>query len=472
MRRIGVVAALSLGLGFGGLACAHRVPTLSTLIPEDVAQEWVPPLPTPHFEAPRFTSAALIAHRRDADLRAHAFVQTHMHGAPLPGDGRIHPPSIFDPSQTALRPLYTALSRLERGEETRPVRIAVYGSSSVAIDRYTAYLRGYLQQRFGDGGAGFVATVPLWRWHRHNEIQLREHGQWLIEHAQRKRGKLDGLYGLLGASAHTTRRASTEIEPRSDAFTDISKKTNVELAYLKQPDGGTFDVYRGSHRVARLQTNAHEVSLGVTKLPTPTDESPWPLTIRTRGDGEVRLFGMTVERAEPGVVVDSLGIAGTRAANMLSWAPSIWEPSLQRRNYDMVILAYGANEAVDEDEPMTEYQANLRSVILNIRSTTPDAGCLMVGPVDFRQQTAEGRWVERPRINAIIRAQRAVAVETQCGFWDARAWMGEPEGMNRWVEESPALAKTDHLHLTTRGYLYLGRDLTDAIMSTYDTTNR
>ena len=70
-----------------------------------------------------------------------------------------------------------------------------------------------------------------------------------------------------------------------------------------------------------------------------------------------------MEREQPGVVVDTLGIAGTRAANMLDWNRDIWADNVRRRDPDLYILAYGTNEATDDNTSMFAYRAELREVL-------------------------------------------------------------------------------------------------------------
>ena len=88
------------------------------------------------------------------------------------------------------------------------------------------------------------------------------------------------------------------------------------------------------------------------------------------------------------------------------------------------------------------------------------------------KKSDEPNWIERPRMDPIVTAQREVAAEHGCGFWDTRALMGGKGKMIDWVAADPPLAKGDHLHLTPLGYLYLGRTLTDALMADYDATAR
>jgi len=345
------------------------------------------------------------------------------------------------------------------------VRIAFYGASSVAADRYTGYLRHYLQARFGDGGPGFVAVVPLWRWHRHGAVRVTATKHWRVEHAQRKTGKLDGRYGLLGASVHSgNKRAKTTVAARKGA----TPVDSVELWYLAQPDGGTAAVSVNGQSMT-LDTGSPEFSPAYLAAEG-FAPGPVALTIKPTGDGEVRLFGAVLERAGPGVVVDALGIGGTRAANMVLWDPPVWRDNLQRRDPALWVLAYGANESVDEDEPIATYRANLEDVMARLAAAAPEASCLLVGPVDFQREVTEPApaWVERERCTDIIQVQREVAAAAGCGFFDAKAMMGGDGSMDAWSTAEPPLAKADHLHYTPLGYTHLGRVLTDAIMADFD----
>lgn len=391
---------------------------------------------------------------------AHDAVQTAMWDGPLPDSELVHFTPVARGTQAAF---HAALRALAAGERDR-VRVVFYGASSVAGDRYTAYLRRYLQHRFGDGGMGFAAVVPLWRWHRHDVVRLEANTkQWRIEHAQRKTGKLDGRYGLLGASAHATSKwARTKLWGKRDA----AEVHRAELWFLAQPGGGT----------AKLTWLGHEQTLD-TKAEAPraaylevraAKPMPPALELAVAGDGEVRVFGAVFERDDPGVVVDELGIGGTRAANHVLWDEPIWREQIQRRAPDLWILAYGANEAVDEDEPIEVYRESLEAVMERFARAVPDASCLLLGPVDFRMEDEQGEWVERPRCTEILEIQREVAAAHGCAFFDLKAMMGGADSMNAWVEADEPLAKPDHLHLTPLGYMQVGRTLTDAIMADYD----
>jgi len=460
----------------GALACQRDpVPNLAIPIPELNTPQPAPSVsqPSPNRPTRTFESKTRRVDPVSAQT-AHALIQGRMFGGPLPETPLVHFTPIEDPSGEALRPFYDALDEIlsnRNGTVTdaqpRKVRIAFYGSSSVAADRYTGYLRGYLQHRFGDGGVGFVSLVPLSAWHRHTELALSASKQWVVEHTlPNKRTQLDGRYGLLGASARSSRRSTyTQLLPTRGANTDPSNSDTIELHYLRQPRGGHFDLLGPQGTPYAIDTRADSFGLGLFEAPDP--HRLFPMTVRVHGDGEVRLFGAVLERNSHGVVLDELGVGGSRAADLLTWTEDLWLGPLERRNPALFVLAYGANEAMDVDEPIEVYRDNLLAVLDKFERATPTAACVLVGPADFRLEQ-DRMWVSRPRIDAIIKVQRSVAFARGCGFFDTRAFAGGDGSMNAWVTADPPLAKVDHLHLTTLGYLYMGRTFADALMAGYD----
>jgi len=383
---------------------------------------------------------------------------------------------------------HEALRTLKRGEDADgKVRVVVYGASHTAADIYPSYLRAYLQQRFGDGGAGFVPLVRPSKFYRPLGLTLEASRGWKVDHAQ-KGERDDGLFGLFGASATSSKKRdfgrviplpgpsglkSAAVEEKDEGKGASEHKTRYELYFLVQPGGGKFKLSVDGKVVATISTKA-----GKGKPPSPgyhtltRDGGPQTIEVQPVGDGEVRLFGMTMESDRPGVVVDNLGIGGTRAANHLKWDEHVWADNLKHRAPDLVVLAYGTNESVDEDQPMSVYRDHLGEVLTRLRRTAPEASCLLVGPGDYPTKIADGTFGPRPRIVAIVATQREVAAEHGCAFWDMMQFMGGEQSMVTWAAAQPAMAQSDHLHLTRRGYARMGMALTDALMFDYDAAAR
>ncbi|TPV93864.1 MAG: hypothetical protein B7733_18310 [Myxococcales bacterium FL481] len=370
----------------------------------------------------------------------------------------------------ALDGFYRRLRALAAGR-ARPgdkVRVLVYGASHTQADIYTSYLRYYLQQRFGNGGRGFVSLAKANRWHRPPNLRIDNADGVVVLHAQRRSAPDIGAYGLMGLRAEVSgRRDWLRIEPR-DA-TDISDHGSMyELHYLVQPEGGKLALHVDG--AARGVVETHGEQQRAAFYSVALEPGPHAIEVRPKGRGSAVVYGVTIENDRAGVVVDTLGISGTRASNMLRWDESAWAESISHRDPALFVLAYGTNEATDRDQPIDAYEAQLRRVLQRFQTAVPDASCLLVGPGDFPRKAGEKEWVERPRVQQIIEVQRNLAEELGCGFWDALAFMGGVGSMHLWATSKPQMAAGDHIHFTRRGYVRMGMALTDALMVDYDLT--
>ncbi len=387
--------------------------------------------------------------------------------APLRENGNALGRFVPIENEGALSAFHEALQRYQRQAPGAPekLRIAAFGASHTQGDFYTGYLRYYLQQRFGNGGQGFVQMAQINQWYRLLDTRVESEG-FQIQHAQRtKTPPLHGRFGLAGAAAVGRFPSSfARIKPLHWQDPDRLAQ-HYDLFYGIEPDAGTFELRLNGGPVARIATAAERPRSGFYSFNT---ELGWhTLEARPLGDGPVRLFGVAVERPGRGVVVDTLGISGTRASNQLTWDLDLLREQLERRNPKLVMLAYGTNESTDLGQTITTYETQLKDVLVRLQAITQGASCLLIGPGDFPRRKGSN-WRPRPRLLQIIEVQRAMAYKLGCGFWDAYAFMGGEGSMDRWVRALPAMGAPDHTHLTPRGYVRMGMALGDALMRRFD----
>jgi len=383
----------------------------------------------------------------------------HVNGNAL---GTYQPLTVANTDARPLARFYAALHNLEAGQDDDgKVRVLMYGASHTDADIYPHYVRAYLRERFGDGGHGFVHIAKPWRWYGHVEMLTEGFKHWRTEHAQRRKAREDGFYGLIGASLSAT---------KSKAFGRVSHRdgsvgSNYELYFLKQPKGGSFKVLVDGAQHAKVSTKADAFEPGYFTIDLP--EASHSIEVQPIGNGEVRFFGMSVERDTPGIVVDTLGIGGTRASNMLKWSPEVWYDNIRHRDPDLITLAYGTNEA-NSGISEAHYRERLTEVLRRLKEAAPQADCLLMGPGDFPKKGEDGMYGPRESTSYILRAQREIALENGCAFWDLREFMGGELSMNDWVDATPPMAKGDHIHFTRRGYVRVGMGLVDAMMAGFD----
>jgi len=375
-------------------------------------------------------------------------------GAPPPVDivSKHEPPPVIGAldQPAALRPLYEALQKLEDGTATDDVRVVHYGDSHTAADLETATIRRGLQARFGDGGRGYVQVGRPWK----SYIQEGVNGGMndFVAARSTKKEKLwpgsEGFLGLGGAGISATKRGAR-------AWADLTARaSSLELSYLQQPVGGSFELYVDGAKVTRLSTKGPVFASAFRQVDVA--EGPHRVEVRAMGDGDVRVFGVSLDHKAVGVTYDALGINGARATTLLSWNEAHAAEQLRHRAPTLVVLAYGTNESGD-DATREAYERHVVDALGRVMRAVPSAACLLMGPPDRAIEGAtKDSWVTSPRLLEIIESQRRIAKAARCAFYDQLAAMGGEGTIANWALEEPPRAQKDRVHLARDGYSQLG----------------
>ena len=360
--------------------------------------------------------------------------------------------------------LFEALARLDLGVSNSDVRIVQYGDSHTASDLGTSVFRRTLQGRFGDGGRGFVSIGKPWKTYVQDGVRGGMTDGFESVRVKSHAGTfygVDGCYGLLGVGIGTTKggeRAWTDVVPHA---------THVELDYWQEPGGGSFDVFVDGVRAGRVATRSEHPQSGNWAFEMA--DAPHQVELRTVGDGEVRIFGMILDRSRAGVVVDALGINGAQVSTPLRWNEEHFAEQLRRRSPDLVVLAYGTNESLEPKLSDAEYERSLVDLLGRVSRATPTASCLLLGPPDRAvRPSAQEPWSSSPRVFEIVQIQRRVAAAAGCAFYDQLEAMGGPGSMVAWASESEPRASRDRVHLTRSGYAQLGASFAEDLLHAYD----
>ena len=367
--------------------------------------------------------------------------------------------AIEDRDGKSMAALHRALTRAAAGEGQ--ARLLFFGASHVASDLFTGYIRRELQTRYGDAGHGFLLPVHPWRTYRHRDINIESDGErWETQRIRVGDSEVERV-GIAGIAMMSKRPASFGAVYTAEEGEYGHTASFFELYYMKHPRGGDLDVLIDGRKARRISTRAAQVSTGYATFRVP--DAPHRFEIRTLSKRPVWLYGLAVERDQPGVVVDTLGINGSRVRYQLLWDDEVYREQLRRRNPDLMVLAYGTNESGDES-PLEEYEADLRAVVKRMRDAAPEASCLLIGPSDRPMQVEERVFEDRSRTARLIEVQHRVALEHGCGFFDLVAFQGGALSMVQWAANDPAYASQDHIHYTRVGYQRLGEVLLSALL--------
>ena len=375
----------------------------------------------------------------------------------------IKPGEIEDPSGKALHHFFAALLKAE--SEGGRVRMSHYGDSPITNDGITATVRRKLQLKFGDAGHGFVLLAKPWGWYGHVGV-LQDAGRgWQSNPMFISRG--DHLFGFGGASFTTSAAGVTANFGTVDEGEVGHRVSSFDIYFLAQPGGGDFEVEVDGAHYARVSTASDETRSGFYQVNV--ESGAHKMTLKTVGNGEVRMFGVVLESGERGVEYDSLGVNGAFVGLLAHYLDEQhWIEQLRHRKPDLVILAYGANESEYENWPMDKYEQDTKEVIRRIRAALPDASIMFVAPMDRGKRGAGGQIITRPTIPRLVEAQRHIAAETGCAFFDTFTAMGGEGTVARWCEAKPKLMGGDFTHPTAQGAEIVGTLIYDALTRAYE----
>ncbi len=380
---------------------------------------------------------------------------------PRDGDPRAAEHPITDPAHS-LDGFYRALARTDDGARGAITRVTHMGDSSIGMDQLPHYLRRRFQDRFGDGGTGFVLAQPHSTSYRNNTVHLANRPPWEFCYLI-FRCLDDGHYGLGGVATLGSRGARTIIETRREGGYGTTA-SRLELWYATQRRGGRLGLKVDGEPELIFDTAAEALEDRFHRMRMPAGHHK--VRLRHAGGGRTRAYGVVLETDGPGVVWDTLSMIGAFTTRLLEYDEPHFAGQLRARASDLVILTYGGNDLrrhVGRAGSSAEFQEETRRVLARVRSALPESGCLLTGIIEHEMS---GRSHIRPEeVQAAVDAQRAAAHEAGCAFFDTYAAMGGAGSFRRWLHEG--LAASDLKHLSPHGRRIVAGWLYDALVSGY-----
>lgn len=322
-----------------------------------------------------------------------------------------------------------------------PINIVQLGDSHTAADLFSGEMRRLLQAQYGDGGIGLVAGSPVPGTRYETVILKAAKRQWELVSARNQQSTQFPLGGYL--SLPLTANAAVRIEarePTAQRYRVSALYTSTANTTLLARDGTTQNrrLLAATNGQWRFSPVFNSVSL------------PLDLTLSNRKD--VALGGWFIQgQKNAGVTYSALGINGARLDVVDKWQPG-WQESFKALRPDLIILAYGTNEAFDDKLDLNQYRDHLNQTLAELRRNMPRAAILLLGPPDsIKQRKARTCAARQPQpLAQIIRIQRQAAKQFNGLFWDWQAYMGGPCSIVNWQAEG--LARNDLVHLSAEGY--------------------
>ncbi len=369
----------------------------------------------------------------------------------------------------ALRPFFKALDaeqaeRASGGGEraSTTVRIMQFGDSHTAADIFTGAMRAHLQQQFGDGGLGFqFPGHPFAGYHLAGSLRSQSPG-WFTE-GNRFTALGDGDLGLGGISIRTSEPGQT--------VTLETTCTTLQLHYLQQLGGGRLQFSDDDAVISTIETGGDADTGDTSRAGTfsyACTAGVHAFAFTTLDEAPVKLLGIVSEQA--GVTYECVGINGAVAPLMLRWNQTLFAYYMRQRDPQLIVLAYGTNEAGISAEHLEGYPEEFDQILDNLHRLVPGASVLVLGPADRSMARSAG--VSRRGWHPFAGTERIIAIQKEacrthgCTFWDTQRRMGGFGSMQQWV--AAGWGQPDRTHLTGTGYHALADALYADLIHAYN----
>lgn len=339
-------------------------------------------------------------------------------------------------------------SQLISSIQQHRLNVVQFGDSHTAADYMSNALRTTLQNNLGNGGMGwgmpmYFSGQRLTRFGYDNSnwqpISLRTQSS-----ANYTVGGLIARPALDGATLTIKAKQSEQLQKIT-----VSIRQGAEDSDFQGTDS------RGQHfsLSAPVKNNTWQLQ---------TFDAQLPFTITAPHNPQSALGGWWAKNATgSGAVVSALGINGAQLQSWSNWNSS-WKQQLGQLKFDLIILAYGTNEAYSYHD-LDQQRQILLNRIQDLREASPHSAILIVSAPESLKDKS-GECGTRPaQLTAFQNMQRQVASQTHTLFWDWQEAMGGTCSMKNWMARGDAAP--DGVHFSASGYTKLGDMLANDILA-------
>jgi lysophospholipase L1-like esterase len=376
-----------------------------------------------------------------------------------------------------LRPVADRLARAGSGGE--PVRIVQIGDSHTAGDQITGSWRTLLQTRYGSGGRGVLPPGRPYAGYLTRGVTAGQSDGWSVNgifgSAYRPAGAPP--IGLSGYSLTNTRPAAA-MTIAADGPAQLFDRFTV--CALERPGAGTLTLAAGA--VVQSWPLAAPRDAGACR--TIDLDAPVSAASVSVATGTATITSWATERrGQGGVILSNLGTVGAQSIHLARTDDAVVANELRTYAPDLIVLAFGTNEAFWPGFTPAGYEATLRADVARLRRLAPGVPILLLGAPDSATRTpslmtlnglvsapcgaaaavlpgamvqplptaASSGWRPTAALASVQAIQRRAAHDLGLAYWDWARAMGGRCTAHRWVADPTPLMRGDHVHFTSRG---------------------
>ncbi|MFH6995691.1 GDSL-type esterase/lipase family protein [Flavobacterium sp. FlaQc-48] len=414
--------------------------------------------------------------------------------------------------------LNNVFKKLKENESNnnQKINITHLGDSHIQSDLMTNEIRKNLQQKFGNGGRGFVfpyqlaktngsynerfysnrtwesyrnihpfkslpvglSGIALWRDNDGFAVELR------IKDAAYKFNSIyiitpqnQNMFNLSTASQtktiqSTERKIITHKIKKGEAISTIADKYHISIADIKRENRLKSNNIRAGRTLKILTNETRPKNITSSEfVPLDLESDSFShsyhsdkaldkiFLIPNKNATKYELNGLVLEKDAPGVIYNSIGVNGAKFSDYNKYP--LFFDQLKALHSDLMILSLGTNESYDHMEAAA-YIKELREFIKNVKEQNSNVAILVVTPPPSLLKA------RRPNIYIHDYAKSIIEIAKTDGFavWDLYDEFGGMDGIRNL--KASGLIGPDWVHYSKTGYEKQGNLFTEAFLKAYD----
>ena len=341
------------------------------------------------------------------------------------------------------------IERLKSAVQNRNINVIQFGDSHTAADTLTEVLRNQLQSSLGNGGMGWAMPM-FFTGQRLARFGYDNNGWQPIS----SRTQHSGNYTIGGLNA-VPRFSGATLTIKAK----LSEQPQSIIASIRQaPSDGNFSGVDATGKSFTLEAPQKN-----NRWQTVRFNATLPFTITAQNANNSAIGGWWARNQNgQGAVVSAIGINGAELSNWNRWS-SDWQQELSTVAPDLVILAYGTNEAYNDNLNVEQTRNTLVEKIQDIRRAAPQTAIMIISAPESLKSTA-GSCGRRPvKLDAVQQMQQDVAQSMHTLHWDWQQAMGGNCSMKSWINQG--LGRADGVHFSANGYNKIGQMLANDLLN-------
>ncbi|EAJ7398208.1 GDSL-type esterase/lipase family protein [Campylobacter upsaliensis] len=339
------------------------------------------------------------------------------------------------------------LKKLEKKYKAKKdFSIRIYGDSHMAADFFPRVIRDYLLR---SNAVGFAyALQPKYQQNLNLTYEFKNFSLLNSKNDKQHNYPLGGIIARADKKGAII-KLNTKLE---------TKEFKVGFLFKAPFSQNAFSVKDAKDKSFILRSNAKD------KWSYKEVISTFPLKI-TALQEKAELGGYFImDKNGRNIFLDTIAINGARSNLWKDWNLDVVKKELGVLKNDLIILAYGSNDALLKDFNAVEFKKNYKDFFKILRRENKNAIFILISPPTVTQKKGKN-YILSPNFHAVKKAIYELAKEEKTLLFDMHEFMQESGTKALWIEKKLSLKD---VHLSVKGYELMAKKMLDELRKFFD----